>query len=169
MLQQPFWEQAGWTCSQSLVLQHAGRSARFQASEKAAQDTPLDTSIYWCLRAAVSSLVEAGTVNDLRELSKRVHGVHRFFCLGCALSHLVRDVQSRVQGLIQGADPGEELGQSRDTSVSTMQPLPVVSQTEQGSMSVRDVDVVPVRQDLLSEGAVVSAVDVLETMGDVNM
>lgn len=121
----------------------------------------------WCLTATISSLVEAGTVNDLRELSERVHRVHGFFwCLRCALCvRLVGDVQSGERGLIQGADPGEELGQSRHASVSTLHPLPLVSQTEQSSVSVGDVDVVAVRQDLLSEGAVVSAVGVLEMMG----
>lgn len=89
--------------------------------------TPQDTSSNWYLRAAVSSLVEAGTVNDLRELSKWVHCVHRFLCLGCALSWLVRDIQSRVWGLNHCANPGEELCQRRGTPVSTLQPLPVVS------------------------------------------
>lgn len=81
----------------------------------------------------------------------------------------MRDVKSKGQGLFQGADPGEELGKSRDISVSTLQSLPVVSQTEQGFVSVRHVDVVPVRHDLLSEGAVVSAVGVLEMMGGIHM
>ena len=126
----------------------------------------LDTSIYCSLRASVSSLMEAWTVNNLRELCKRVHRVHRFLCLGSTLSWLVKNVESRVQGLIQGADPGEELGQSWEVSVSTLQPLSVVSQTEQDSVSVRDIDVVSVRQDLLFECAVISVVGVLEEMGD---
>lgn len=84
-------------------------------------------------------------MNDLRELPKRVHRVHGFLRLGRALSRLVGDVQAGRRGSIQGADPGEELGQSRDAPVSPLQPLPMVSQTEQDPVSVRDVDVVPVR------------------------
>jgi len=106
-------------------------------------------------------------VDDLRQLSKRVHRVHSFFRLCCAL--LVRYVQSRGWGRIHGADPWEELGQSRYAPVSTLQPLPMVSQTEQSSVSVRGVDVVAVWQDLLSERAVVSAVGVLEMMGYVHI
>lgn len=125
--------------------------------------TPQDTSITYAI-AALSSLVEAGTVNDLRELSKWVHCVHRFLCSRYPLSYLVRDILSRVQGLIQYTNPGQELCQSWGGPISTPHPLPVVSQTEQSSMSDRHVNVVPIWQDLLSEGAVIFAVGVLETM-----
>lgn len=89
--------------------------------------TPNDTFRCRYLSTAVSSLVEAGTVKDLRDLSKRVHCVHKFLYLGCVLSWLVVDIQSRVIGLLQCVNPREELSQSRDTPVSTLQPLSLVS------------------------------------------
>ncbi len=61
------------------------------------------------------------------------------------------------------------MSQSRDTSVPTVQPLTMVSQTKQGSMSVRDVDVVPIWKDLFSESAVISSIGVLQTMVDVEL
>ena len=77
--------------------------SRVQTSDKA--ELPM-THPCTGVSAAVSSLVEAGTVDDLRELSERVHRVHGFLCLGCSLFRLVRYIQSRVRGLIQCADPG---------------------------------------------------------------
>lgn len=106
---------------------------------------------------SVSSLVEAGAVHDLRELPKQVHGIHRVFCRP-PLFQLLRDIRSRVRDLIQAADPGEELSQSRHASVPALLPLPRGSQTEQGPVCDRGVDAVAVRQDLLSEGAGVPAV-----------
>lgn len=100
-------------------------------------------------------------MNDLRELSKRVHGLLR---LGGGLPGRVG-----ARGLIHGADPREELGQSRHAVVSTLQPLPVVPQAEQGPVSMGDVDAVAVREDLLPEGAVVSAVGALQAMGHVHI
>lgn len=104
--------------------------------------------------------MEAGAVNDLRQLSKWIYCVHSFFCF-CDC-HVVTDVCPGGRALVQSADPGEELGQGWSSSVWALQSLPVVSQTEQDSVSVRDIDVVPIWQDLLSEDAVLSAVGMLE-------
>lgn len=64
-------------------------------------------------------------MNDLGQLSKCVHWFLDSFCH--ALPRLVSDFEFGNQGLIQGADPGEELGQSRYASISTLQPLAMVS------------------------------------------
>lgn len=150
----------GWLDMQSVPGSTACRVECCSVSDKAEHPWAADTSLYSCVRAAASSLVEAGTVNNLGQFSKCVHGfLFRFLR---TLPWLVSDFQSRRPGLIQGADPREELSQSRDASISTLQPLAVVSQTEQDSVFVWDVDVVPVWEDLLSEGAVVSAVGGLE-------
>lgn len=74
-----------------------------------------------------SSLMKAGTVDDLREFSKRVHVVHILFCLCCTWSRLLWDAESGNQGFWHGINPGEELGQGRDSAVSALQPLSLVS------------------------------------------
>lgn len=89
--------------------------------------TPNDTFRCQYLSTVVSSLMEAGAVKDLKDLSKRVHCFHKFLYLGGVLSRLVVDIQSGVIGLLQCVNPREELSQSRDTPISTLQPLLPVS------------------------------------------
>lgn len=98
---------------------------------------------FWCLWA-VSSLVKTGTVDDLRELSKWVHHVHRFRSLRCSLFWLLSLVKSSFKVLIQWTYSGEELSQCRNAPVLPPQLLPVVSQTDQSSVSDRSVDAVAV-------------------------
>lgn len=80
-------------------------------------------------KQSVSSLVEAGTMNDLRELAKRGHCINRFHSLKCSMSRLLSSIKSSIKILIQCTNSGEELSQCRNTLVFTLQVLPVVSQT----------------------------------------
>lgn len=95
------WLDSPWHC----IMKEGVHSVKFQTKQSA-----LGASMYLSPVVAVSSLVEAGTVNDPRELCKGIHCVYSLLCLGCALPLLLRDIHRRVHGLIQGADPGQELG-----------------------------------------------------------
>lgn len=67
-----------------------------------------------------------------------------------------------MQRLLQCTYPREKLGERRRVLVSAQQPLPMAAQAEQGSVFDGSVDVIAIGLDLLSERAVVSAVDGLK-------
>lgn len=109
-----------------------------------------------------SSLVEAGTVDHLREQPQRFHRIHRLFHPLWCQRWLVGDVVSDMHGLLQCTYPREELREGRRVPVPTRQPLPVAAQTQQGSVFDGHVDVVAIGLDLLSERAFVPAEDKLD-------
>lgn len=92
----------------------------------------------------LSSLVETGTVNDLWELAKWAHRINRFHSLSRSMCWHLSSTKSSIEGLIQRANPGEELSQCRSIPVFAPQLLPVVPQTDQSSVPDGCVDVVPV-------------------------
>lgn len=69
---------------------------------------------------------------------------------------------SEMQSLFQCIYPREKLCERRSVLVSAHQPLPMAAQAQQGSVLDGYVDVVAIGLYLLSERAVVSAVDGLK-------
>lgn len=120
--------------------------------------------LFYCpkWRATVSSLVEAGTVDHLRDQPQRFHRIHSLFRPLHSHRRLEGDLVSDVQRLLQCANPGEELCEWWHVLVPTHQPLPMAAQTQQGSVFGRRVDVVAIGLDLLPERAVVAAEGELE-------
>lgn len=141
----------------SMSLQHAGGSAWVS----------MGTSLHSCFRPAASSLMEARTVNYMRQLAKGAHHVHSL--LYFLWTELIRNIWLCGDGLLKGVQPGKKAGQSWNTTVWAAVSLLVVSQTEEGPVSIRGVDVVAVCLDLFSEGAISSAVCLLEKIRDIQM
>jgi len=74
------------------------------------------------------------------------------------LFRLVPGLQTAYRAQVQGTDHGEELGLSRVVPLPALLALPVAPEADQGVVLLRDVDVVAVREDLLSEGAIIPVV-----------